>query len=355
MYRLSKNLDALSLGKIYGRKTEAHSLHRLILGLEPVVRLHRELMQLLCECRDSTVGQITGLCVSLSLRVLLELGCEVITVFEVEDNVEEHRGGSKVPCPFIVALRELSATNAIAGNQAYSSSSVVSEAKQAGSFGEKKIVGRAVDELVVPFCKEMLLFSCLMHVFDESIDIVSDSSQVMLVLGFGEDLVVPVLQERGDGVDPFFDFVRTHEVIETKLVDMAELEAEQVTRGSGRSIVVLKPHDVVMSLLLASLVAGTGTGSGEQEGAFYGHEKTTTPSHQVTLSQILNGFDLNIHFSSVPVMVLETIALSPSLTRLMPSMVPSNNRFVSKSKPLALTSHTLHCSNALHSRPRRYR
>jgi hypothetical protein len=50
---------------------------------------------------------------------------------------------------------------------------------------------------------------------------------------------------------------------------------------------------------------------------------TTTLNHQVSLSQIMNGIDVNVHFSSMPVMVW------------------SNNRFVPKFNPNAYQHHTV--------------
>lgn len=62
---------------------------------------------------------------------------------------------------------------------------------------------------------------------------------------------------------------------------------------------------------------------------------------------MLNGVDLNVHFSSMPVMVTKTIALSLSLTLLMPFVLTRNNRFVVKGN--SQRSVTTHRATAIHS------
>lgn len=143
-------------------------------------------MQLLCERRDSTIGfdqsTLADFCISHGLSVGPELRHEVIANSKVEDDGDEQHGRSKVPCALIVAGRKLSTADAVASNQAHSCSGVLPEAECAGASGGEEIVGRAIDELVVLPRKLVLLLSRFMHVFDEGINVISDFSQVVLVL-----------------------------------------------------------------------------------------------------------------------------------------------------------------------------
>ena len=195
-------------------------------------------MQLLCKRRDSTIGldqsTLAGFCISRGLSVGLELRREVIANSKVEDDGDEQHGRSKVPCALIVAGRKLSTADAVASNQAHSCSSVVSEAECAGAFSGEEIVGRAIDELVVLPRKLVLLLSRFMHVFDEGINVISDFSQVLLVLWLRQAVVMPVLQERGDGMDPVVDLLRAHERISAaQPEDRVRVKAELAARGSA--------------------------------------------------------------------------------------------------------------------------
>jgi hypothetical protein len=60
----------------------------------------------------------------------------------------------------------------------------MSESEQAGMLSMEKLVGRTSDDLVGLDCNPVLLIGRVMHVRDESLDVVYDSLQVVLVLGF---------------------------------------------------------------------------------------------------------------------------------------------------------------------------
>jgi hypothetical protein len=115
------------------------------------------------------------------------------------------------------------------------------------------------------------------------------------------------LQVRGDRVDPIRDLVTVHELTATKIVNVVGVEAEQVACGSARSQEFVD-HDAVMGLLLAGLAVGTG--SGEQAGAFYGKGYNDDALESVSLSLTMNGADLDVHFSSMPVLILGQLLCS---------------------------------------------